>query len=161
MNHLWGLPLFLLPGSSSFTILSPTYPLSLLCTSKPSRLASQSLTLVPNCSSCPSHGLISNPVHPSHSQGKPLHCQLCPLLSFCQCLQTLHQSSSYSLIVSNDLIKESRPVSQISPCFHSYIIWTSCLSTPHFYIFDVCHKQFFNEFIMIFFLKISSAESKH
>lgn len=34
-------------------------------------------------------------------------------------------------------------------------------ASPHFYIFDVCHKQFFNEFKMIFFLKISSAESKH
>lgn len=135
MNHLWGLPLFLLPGSSSFTLLSPTHPLSLVCTSKPSR--------------CPSHGLVSNP-----SQGKPLHRQLCPLLSFCQCLQTLHHSSSSSLIAS-------RPVSQTSPCFHRYIICTSCLSAPHFYIFDVCHKQFFNEFKMIFFLKISSAESKH
>lgn len=116
MNHLWGLPLFLLPGSSSFTILSPTYPLSLLCTSKPSRLASQSLTLVPNCSSCPSHGLISNPVHPSHSQRKPLHRQLCPLLSFCQCLQTLHQSSSYSLIVSNRAGLFDQIAQRVPPC---------------------------------------------
>lgn len=48
MNLLWGLPHFLLPGSSKFITFCSVYPLSLLITS-PNHLSVTFLTLSPNC----------------------------------------------------------------------------------------------------------------
>ncbi|MEQ2225418.1 hypothetical protein ILYODFUR_017239 [Ilyodon furcidens] len=105
INLLFGLPLGLLPGRSSLSILLPMDSLSLLFLieiemSNPSQSGLSGFISSISNMSWPSDILISDRIHPRHSQREPQHVHLCYLqlclLSLPQChhITMMHRSPS-------------------------------------------------------------------